>query len=94
MFHYFRDFTMGVIQYRVQWIEVTNHRNVCRVLNDESLSVFVRLGWAPTRVGYVRLWNGRVDTGLESSMPFHEYDQYRYQEDARAARAPTMRPSH
>lgn len=77
MYNYFRDFPIGVIQYRAKWIDVQKGTNVARLWDDEAMNVFFRLGWTPVTVGYVRLFGGQVDTGLEATMSFAEYDDTR-----------------
>jgi hypothetical protein len=73
MNRYFEDFALNAITYRPRWIEVTKGANTHRVRDDEGMRVFTRQGWTPTLVGYVRLYDGKVDTGFECTIDFTGY---------------------
>ena len=74
MVHFFKDFAMNTIKYRPRWVEVTKGANVHKVRDDEGLKIFRRQGWTPTKVCYVRLYGGHVDTGAEYTLSFAEFE--------------------
>lgn len=77
MLHYFGDFVLGSISYRVLWVEFRKDSNVHVVRDNEAATVFRKQGWEPATIGFVRLFAGQVDRYKEQVLPFRAFQRAR-----------------